>query len=498
MKKITLLILVIFSLYSCEDYLTEIPKSTKPIGGINYSDAVASVNGIYTYLRSPYDKRGYANMPFSSLEVQTGQYFPVNFISQETGTFLTYNLNFTGSNSNYQDIWGAYYQGIEAANIALSTIPNINDPELTDSEKSRLLGEAHFLRAYYYFKLVQLFGDIPIKLEPTTSPADGKIGKSPIKDVYEIVIVPDLEFAESADIPFKSLEGRVSLGAIKSLFAKVYITMAGYPLNQTEKFALARDKAKEVISNGSYSLFQSDANLTWFDKLNNSDFDNREEHIFMAQYALNLVNSTMPIYLAPVEGAGKITVSTLHFGGLRPTQQFYDSYAPNDLRAQNRGFFFDEYPNVAGDEIVEFERSVYKYFDKKFIDTAPYSSKNQPLIRYADILLIYAEAQNEAEGSPNAMAYEAINSVRLRAGLSPLSNLDKEQFKTAVLRERAWELTCEGQVWYDMKRTQKAFDGTTFVDLIGYTKPNGKTFTEENIYFPIPQSEIDINPLLGE
>jgi starch-binding outer membrane protein, SusD/RagB family len=497
-KNILFLLIAILTFSSCEDWLTVEPLSTKPIGGASYSDAVASVNGIYAYLRAPYNKTGYATMAFSSLEVQTGQYFPDAFITQETATIETYNLQYTRSNSNYATFWSSFYGGIEASNIAISSIPNIDDVKLTEDEKSRLLGEARFLRAYYYFALVQLFGDIPMKTEPTVSPADGQIGKTSIKDIYEKLIVPDLQFAEASKMPLKSGEGRVSIGAAKSLLAKVYLTMAGYPLMQTDKYALAKTKAGEVINSNSYTLFQSDANRTWFEKLNNSDYDNKEEHIFMVQYLINQVNSSMSIYLAPVGGVGKITVSTLHFGGLRPTTQFYDSYASGDLRAQEKGFFFSQYPDKSGTPVVTFDRSVYKYFDKYFIQTAPNGNKNQPLIRYADILLVYAEAQNAADGSPNTAAYNAINSIRQRSGLANLAGLSKQAFEEAVWKERAWELTCEGHVWFDMKRTQKAFNGTTFVNLVGYTTPNSKTYTQENLYFPIPQSEIDVNPLLGE
>ena len=307
--------------------------------------------------------------------------------------------------------------------------------------------------------------------------------------------MPDLQLAESSNISDVSVEGRATKWAAKSLLAKVYLTMAGYPLNQTDKYALAKNKANEVISSGKYSLFQSDANLTWFNKLNNADYDNQVEHIFMVQFALNLVNSSMGVYLAPVSAASQITVSPLHFGGLRPTDEFYNSYAAEDLRAQNQGFFFNEYPHRETGDPVQFNLSVYKHFDKGLIQSAPYGNKNFPLLRYADILLVYAEAQNAADGSPNADAYTAINAVRARAGLAPLSGLSKTAFEEAVWKERAWELTCEGQVWYDMKRTQKAFNGSGFENFIGYTKPNGKTIAEDNIYFPIPQSEIDINPL---
>lgn len=491
MKKIIFLILISFTMFSCDDWLIEEPKSSKPLVGATLEDAEAAVNGIYAFLRNPYNRRGFADLSLTALETTTGQYYPA--VAQDGFATEAYDLVFTRTNAHFGDYWNSCYQGIEAANIAIENVTNITDSRLTDEIRSELLGEAHFLRAYYYFVLVQLFGDIPIKVTATTGPDDGLIGKTSIKDIYEQVIVPDLQLAESSTMPNTSTGGRVSKGAAKSLLAKVYLTMAGFPLNQADKYALAKNKAKEVIDAGWFNLFQSDGTTTWFNKLNSSAYDNKEENIFMVNYAINLVNNSISVYFAPVAGAGNITVSALHFGGMYPTETFLNSYAAEDLRAQNQGFFFDSYKGF------DFELSVFKYFDGEFFPaTAPNGNKNFPLLRYADVLLVYAEAQNAADGSPNTEAYAAINSVRERAGLAALSGLTGTEFEEAVWRERAWELTCEGQVWYDMKRTQKAFNGTGFENFIGFTKPNGKMISEDNIYFPIPQSELDVNPQLAD
>jgi starch-binding outer membrane protein, SusD/RagB family len=483
------LLLLSCLLFSCEDWLTEEPKSTKPIGGTTAVDAQASVDGIYAFLRAPYDKGGYANMAYSILEVATDQYKASAI--DDFGAAEVYNLVYTTSNPHFANWWNSCYRGIEAANIAISTIPTITDPKLSDNQRSQLMGEAHFLRAYYYFMLVRMFGDIPLKVTPTTSEADGQIGKSPVKDIYEKVIVPDLLLAEEQNLPATSQAGRVSNGAVKALLAKVYLTMAGYPLQQTDKYALAKEKAREVMD-GRYSLFQSDANRTWFNKLNNSDFDNQQEHIFMVQYAVNLVSNSISIYFAPLGGTGVLTPSGIHFAGMYPTDKFYNSYQENDLRAQNQGFFFTEYDGI------KFELSVYKYFDPSLRTVAPQGDKNVPLIRYADVLLTYAEAQNAADGSPDATSYEAINAIRARSGLEPLSGLSGQAFTEAVWRERAWELTVEGQVWFDMLRTRKIFNGTGFQDVVGYTLSNGKTIGEQHLQFLIPQSELDVNPRLAQ
>lgn len=489
-KNIILLFIFSFALFSCEDWLEETPKSTKPIGGTTAADAQASVDGIYAYLRNPYNKGGYANMPYSIIELNTGQY--KNNAVDDIGAAEVYNLAATSSNYHFSSWWISCYYGIEAANIAISNIPTIVDPKLTNQLRSQLLGEAYFLRAYNYYMLVRIFGDIPLKTEPTTSEDDGQIGKSSIQEIYEKVIVPDLLLAEKQTLPTISLSGRVSMGAVKSLLANVYLTMAGYPLMQTNKYPLARDKAKEVISSNWYTLFQSDGTTTWFDKLNNSDFDNKDENIFMVQYAVNLVSNSLSIWFAPTEGAGTLTPAGIHFAGMLVTDKFYNSYPKEDLRAQNRGFFFNEYNGM------KFSMAVYKYFDPTLRTVAPQGDKNIPLIRFAEVLLTYAEAQNRADGSANADAYEAINLIRKRAGLSPLTSLSQTAFEEAVWRERAWEFTAEGVVWFDMKRTQKAFNGIGFENFIGFALPNGKVIKQENIYFSIPQSEMDVNPKLKE
>ena len=123
--------------------------------------------------------------------------------------------------------------------------------------------------------------------------------------------------AENAGLPNNSTSGRVTLGAIKSLLAKVYLTMAGNPLNQADKYNLAKDKANEVINSSGYNLFQTDGSSTWFDKLNNPAFDNLEENIFMVQYASSGVTSTFTSYFSPL-GGEDITDQNLHFGGMEP------------------------------------------------------------------------------------------------------------------------------------------------------------------------------------
>lgn len=490
MKKYNLLLIVCCLLFSCEDFLDEVPRSEKTIIGTSLLDAQESVNGIYAFLRSPYNRTGYAKMVYSILEVSTGALKPANG-TQDTDMEDAYKLIYSSSNGSAQSFWNTYYRGIEAANIAIASIPTITDSELTEEKRSALLGEAYFLRAYYYYQLVQIFGDIPLNTSPSSSFEDGQLPKSTVQEVYETVIVPDLMTAEGSGLPNTSSSGRVTLGAVKSLLAKVYLSMAGSPLNQSDKYAAARDKASEVINAEWYNLFQSDDSTTWFNKLNNPANDNVEENIFMVQYNNEAIGSSITSYFTPIGGEA-ISPLSLHFGGMEPEEDFIDTYDENDLRGQNQGFFFNEVDGIT------FNNSVYKYFYEEFRLGNGLSGKNVPLLRYADVLLTYAEAQNEV-ASANALAYDALNAIRLRAGLPAVSNLGKEEFKEEVWKQRFWEFPAEaGILWFDQRRTNKIFDGNSFVDLVGSALPNGNIVTSDNIYFPIPQNEVVLNPNLGD
>ena len=485
------LTLCLLFLCSCESWLDESPRSALVLDNFykNADHAEVAVAAIYAFNRGMYLGAGtYGETPFAMLEMATGHF--ITKIGQAQYAIEAGNLDVKPENPYVLNWWQNCYQGIEAANLALDNIPSIT---MDESRKKQLLGEAYFFRAYYYFNLVRLFGDVPMKTKSTATPDDGQLDKSPVSEIYNSVILPDLIAAEQAGLPNTSSAGRVTLGAVKSVLAKVYLTMAGYPLQQADKYALARDKAKEVIDGNWYTLFQSDDSETYFEKMNSPDYDWTGEHIFMSNFAEGISNAYVPAYLTPLEA--DITAS-IEFGGLYPTESLLGTYDVDDLRAQNHGYYFESLQ--VGSTNYTFPWAIYKHFDENLIMNSPQSGKDFPIMRYAEVLLIYAEAQNEADGSPNAAAYDAINGIRARAGVDNLSGLSKTEFSEAVWRERVWELSSENVVWFDMVRTHKAFltSNSTFVDLIGYTlPPSNVTFKEQNLLFPIPNREIQASSL---
>ena len=161
------------------------------------------------------------------------------------------------------------------------------------------------------------------------------------------------------------------------------------------------------------------------------------------------------------------------------------------------GFFYNSF-KVNG-QTYNFPWAIYKFFDKGVLATAPGSGKGFPLLRYADLLLTYAEAQNEADGAPNSISYKAVNDIRARAGLPPLATgLGMDAFREEVWKERYWELGAENKTYFDIVRTQQVYDAKQdkFVPIVGFTLPSGAVVQQGYLPFPIPLSEVQINPLL--
>src|SRR5690606_6191504 len=187
-----------------------------------------------------------------------------------------------------------------------------------------------------YFRAVRLFGSIPLKTEPTQNLNNILIGKTPIADIYN-QIVSDLQFAENAGLPWTDKSGRVNLGAVKAQLAEVYMTMAGYPLQKgATYYQMAYDKCMEVINAGEYSLF------TTYADLRNPTKNNEGEHLLMNQRdqrnAGSIIHFNFMPYPEPPEPVSVIP----NFGGaMAPTMAFYQSFAENDLRKQEKQFFYN-------------------------------------------------------------------------------------------------------------------------------------------------------------
>jgi hypothetical protein len=380
---------------------------------------------------------------------------------------------FTPATSTFQSVWSTCYQGINRANTVLAHVPPISmDPNL----QARLLAEAKFMRGFYYFTLVRLFGGVPLVLQETTSLNDLNVSRASVDEVYQ-QIVSDFTEAENVLPPsYTGADiGRATKGAATAFLAKVYLTREDWPK--------ASAKCREVMDMGQYNLWDNYADAFAIPN------ENGRESIFEVQAIGGGLGegSWMQGYMRPpfdrVNGIAG-------FGDDPPTKNLYDAYSPGDKRRDVTIRLYSDTTNPKAPTSIAFPGYVRKYVD--FSATANgEGSNNFPIIRFADVLLMYAEALNE-QGAGNAEAYTAINRVRRRAGLADLTPaLGQPAFRDSVLLERRLELAFEGHRWYDLVRTKR---------LISAMQAQNASIavTDRHYLFPIPQTERDVNPNLTQ
>jgi hypothetical protein len=496
MKRITIPLIVLFLLSSCIDFLEEKPSGF--LSSAQYyttqEQIEAAVNGTYKGLERL--------LASSDLEVATSDLFALEYITGYSQRSRSSGFNdnqflrleqLDPGNAHLLAFWNSTYFPLENCN---SVIANVQISSAVDEGvRKKLLGEVYFLRAYYYFQVVRLFGDVPLKTTPTVDLSDIFIPKSPKANVYD-QIVSDLLEAENAGLPWTDKSGRVTMGAVKSLLAKVYITMAGYPLQKgNEYYQKAYDKSLEVINSNKFSLTDSYQDLRVIEN------ENIGEHIFMLQRDQTISRNILHFSLMPYPEK-PISILPSVGGGLTPVQSFYDAFQLGDQRKEEGAFFYTEHAKYDEPATVVSLGApyIYKYWDDE-AEVSGRSGANIPLIRYADVLLLCAEAKAVVDGGTTSdiAAIDAYYDVRHRA--FPAEAKPASITTDQVLKERFFELSYEFQSWYDMLRTRKALDVTTgtIVNLIGYQAPNHtRAFTESDLQFPIPLSETQKNPKLLE
>lgn len=505
-KKVSTLLLsgaLLLGPTACKDFLDEEPPSNlTPDNFYTIPDhAEAALAAVYADLRLGYDGAGIFSSSWQMLEAPTGT--STTETAQNSDLNNLYSLVYDGNTQHVINWWNGMYRIIAQANQLLAKVPDITP--MDEGQKTRVLGQARFLRAWGYFNAVRLWGDVPVITEPQTIESEDFFPtRAPQEEVYNL-IVEDLLAAEAAGLPWIDPSGRVSLAAVKSQLARVYLTMAGQPLNKgAAYYKLAADKAFEVITYANANPGQIDLFTNYMD-VHKESTENRLEHIFMIQYntlvAGNPMENMYPNF-KPVTYAGPGgTGSTI------PTKQFYASYEPNDLRAKNQeGYFYTSYyTNGSGAPFELGAPYIFKHFNTTSsgfngVGGTRNNNLNVPQIRYAEVLLIYAEAQNEV-GGPTLEAYNAFKRIRDRAQLitPELGTYSQASFREAVWRERWHELAYEQITWFDMVRLRKVYnEGTNMFDeFVGHiNKSSNRPLEAKHLLFPIPIPEIQNSPNL--
>ncbi len=485
----------------CSDFLTEEdPSNIAPeTFFLVPEDAEAAVYGIYENLRFHADGAGIFVSNFQMLDALSGTSLTETAQNSDLNTLLSFQH--TGDNLLLSQWWRQLYDGVSNANLAIEKIPTI--PLILPENEKKWVGHARFLRAFHYFWLVRLWGDVPLLTKPIYDWQDPNVTppRASSESVYAL-IEEDLLAAEAAGFPMMDATGLASQAAVKSLLAKVYLTMAGQPLNKgAAYYQKAAAKAKEVMDYAAanpskIALFPS------YDDLHNPAKENTLEHLFMIQYAAGIANAGYQDKFLP--NNTNITASG-EVGTTVPKDDFLASYEVGDKRTLEKGFYFKDYflGGGTGSPLTLNRFYVFKHFDAP-ANGAPgspgtgNSGLNYPLIRYADILLTYAEAQNES-GAPDADAYNALKAIRDRAGLvtPDIGTFTQTTFRDAVLKERWHELSYEGITWFDMIRLRKVYDtaNDTFIDFTGATL-NLATLEAKHLLLPLPAADFRNNPNL--
>ena len=481
---------------SCKKFLEE-----KPTNFITPESTLSSVKVARAFANACYQNlqasmlggqaSSYGGNTWNLMEFMTGK---ANSDLGQTGFINFQNLSYNPTSFYVDTWWQNLYKGVGACNQALAAIPGINAAGLTAEAKTNMLAEARTLRALYYFHLVRMYGAVP---NVTTVPVDVaslNIPRSAAKNIYDSIIIPDLLVAEKSTLAWKNSSGLVSMGAVKALLADVYLTYAGAAINGgAANYAESAKRSLEVINNGGYTLFPE------YTDMNKPANKNTGEFIFQVQYAA-AVPSNNPLTPLTIPNYSGVSKYSDEYGSVYPTTQFIASYEAGDKRAAERQFFYSSYPSSKspGTTVTFKSPYIYKWFDSTAVVNTLKSDLNYTLYRLADVKLLYAEAQNRADGSPNATAIQQVNDIRARAKLAPIGALSQDAFEKEVWIQRYYELCFENKMWFDMLRTRKVHNDVTgaWDNFVGHKTVFNATFAEKQLLFPVPKQEIDVNPKL--
>jgi hypothetical protein len=474
---------------SCSDFLDKEPYEDPSAEALkDEASAIALVNGAYQPLQRPklYNMRIWAlDIIAGNSEVGAGG----GTDGIETVTLADFVA--TADNAAALDIWRGPNPGILYCNTVLESVPDMN---INETLKNRCIGEAKFLRAHYYFILVQLFGNVPVATS-TPKPGDNLLSaRIDTMTIYNEIILPDLKEAVNL-LPVRESYsgndvGRASKGSAAGMLAKVYLTLGMYQ----ECLEMC-----ELVESLGYTL-----NPDYSDCFGGeSKHKNTAESLFEVQYygltkADFWNDENQACWLSTYMGPRNTGWVGGAYGWNQPTQEFIDQYEPGDLR-KDKTILYEGCPSFDGNTYKS-TMSNTGYNVRKFLVPLSVSpdyntnSANVIVLRFADVLLMKAEALNELGQTKDAE--KPLYQVRERVGLTNRADVEKltqEQMRDKIRHERRIELAFEGHRWFDILRWDDGQYALDFLHSIG--KINA---TQKHLLFPIPQKERDANPNLTQ
>ena len=454
MKKYILMLFSAAALSGCDDFIDLNPISQSSSDGF-YSTEYEMEQGLAAAYGALQSTEQYGGIGYPSfMEVPSDNTWNLN-TTQNGGRAAAFdNFMVDASNAQLANTWVACFSGIQKANLVITRASA--SESIAAESKNRILGEAYFLRALTYFNMVRIWGYVPLLTEEVANVNDAFNHTQATPDEIYKQIIKDLEFGAN-NLPAKytgSNVGRVTKGAAQTLLAKVYLTQ--------NNWSQALTLLESVIASGTYDLVPNFADVFAVNNKNNI------ESIFEVQFD-NSIN-----------GEG--------YGGGDPLQAGSDV---NNLPSDNLLRLFNENPDDRKDAtIIDMGTQgmrLYKWHDTK---TSYGMGFNIIVLRYADVLLMAAEAMNEL-GYGKADALKYLNMVRSRSHATEYTYEDlanQTAFRDAVEKERRLELAFENHRWFDLVRTGKALEVVNKNDGSSVLTVNAKA---HQLLFPIPQSQID-------
>lgn len=444
------------------------------------ADALSAVNAVYSGMTSSYLYNQFMEVIQSQGTDDCEWGFGRNTSNTDKTALDKFNYD-AGTNLFYQ-FWSTSYQVINRANAAVENI-GVMTAVGTDKKK-RMQAEARFVRGLMYFNLVRLFGGVPLQLAPTTSLDNLAIKRATEEEVYAQIIA-DFQFGAENLPPDNDAvnAGRATSGAATAMLVKAYLTR--------KEYTKAVEEARKVITSGRYSLWPVYQDVFLIAN------ENKTESIFEVQF---------------LSGSGNIPSSYAGFyrpsfdkrpgfggNGDNPvTKSHYDAYGEGDLRKDVNVIKYSYTTDPKAPTTIKNPYYVAKFKDPAALNVND-GGNNYYIVRYADVLLMFAEAlYMSSPGSTEAL--EAFNQVRRRAYGLPINTpsvrdlaggLSAAAFQDAVLKERRLEFAFEGQRRFDLLRTGKLKQAMNAQDA-------SITVRESDTLFPIPSQEMDTNPLLEQ
>ncbi|MBO5583128.1 MAG: RagB/SusD family nutrient uptake outer membrane protein [Prevotella sp.] len=489
MKKIYILLLSALALASCSDDFLDKTPSDKVDPEINVTDAVAvdMANACYRTLQSS----NMYNQRIWTLDIVAGNSV-VGAGGGTDGLETIQASNFVTQSDNGMALymWRSPWVGIGQCNILIKALEG---KELSDIMR-RSLGEAYFLRAHYYYVLVRLYGGVPLRVEPFNPGESTDIARSSVEETYNLIINDCKRALEM--LPTKSeLDaqnvGRATKDAALTMLADIYLTLAP---NHKDYYSEVVSLCSQVESLG-YNLAACSYESNFDATINNGP-----ESIFEVQFSGNTEydfwgNNPQSSWMSTFMGPRNSDFVAGSYGWNQPTKEMVEQYEEGDKR-KDLTILYEGCPDFDGKKY----KSSYSgtgYNVRKFLvpkSISPeYNTNPQNFVvyRFADVLLMKAEALNEL--GQTAQAAAPLNEVRYRAGLSGVSGLSQDEMREKIIHERRIELAFEGHRWFDMIRIDNGNYAINFLKSIGKER-----VSKERLLFPIPQTEMDANALMTQ